>query len=58
MLVPIIRLKRVAALSGLRAALSYARLPRYLLPRRSMNNAEGVTSLCSGLLCRRTLSPS
>ncbi|MCY1383013.1 hypothetical protein D9M69_710970 [compost metagenome] len=44
MLVPIIRLNFVAALSGFLAALSYARLPKYLLPRLSMKIAEDVTS--------------
>ena len=34
-LLPIKRLKSVAALSGLRAALLYARQPTYLLPRLS-----------------------
>lgn len=43
-LVPIKRLNTVAAFSGLRAALSYARLPTYLLLRLSMKIADGVTS--------------
>ena len=56
-LVPISRLKSIAALSGLCGAESYALFPTYLLPRRSMYMTDGVTSFCSGLFQMRASSP-